>query len=85
MIRYCRAYPAARLGPFPGAAAAVAPGNGLVYLWDDFSVTAEPFAGAAVLFPGDDADWRAFCVDGLGFDPAAARVGAGAGRVGNSP
>jgi hypothetical protein len=80
VIRYCRAYETGRLLASPRFAQAVAsavPPEGaeayeIVYLWDDHSVTAEPFLGGEPLLADGGEGWREFCSDVLGFGPAQA-------------
>jgi hypothetical protein len=68
VIRYCRAYPAARLREYGGL-------SGLddvetAYLWDDYSVTIRPFVDVAVVSAGEDERWREYCSTVLAFHPS---------------
>lgn len=40
-----------------------------MYLWDDYTVTAEPFTDDGSLFVDDSPGWREFCADVLAFRP----------------
>jgi len=63
---YCRAYRLAELRAFPGW-----PAGGLddsvVYIHDDFRVTATAWPGEDVVFDAVTDEWRAFCTGTLGF------------------
>jgi hypothetical protein len=80
VIRYCRAYETGRLLASPHfarvVASAVPPAGAeaheIVYLWDDYSVTAQPFAGGEPLLADAGEGWREFCADVLGFRPSQA-------------
>lgn len=67
MIRYCRAYPAEALQAAPEFTVDSAGTPAVVYLWDDYTVTAEPFPGGRRLVTGEAPRWREFCDDVLGF------------------
>ena len=95
MRTYCRAYRLAELRRFPGFAEAdpPAPGDTVVYLWDDLTVVDSPVAAdPAQLWSDPGPEWRAFCTRELGFavpadltgpaDPAAADFGAAGGAQG---
>jgi hypothetical protein len=67
VIRYCRAYDLATLLESPALSAAVPPGRtGVGYVWDDYTVTLNPFPDEESLIPAGDATWRRFCTDVLG-------------------
>ncbi len=39
----------------------------VLYVWDDLSVTTEPFADDPCRYHGDDAEWASFCAALAGF------------------
>jgi hypothetical protein len=64
-MRYCRAYERTALLRSPAFAGADSRAA-VVYLWDDYSVTADPAPGSESLIDVD-AGWRRFCDQELGF------------------
>jgi hypothetical protein len=63
---YCKAYPAKAFDRFPGWPQTLAD-DSIVYLHQDFSVTASMWHGENVLFEQASEDWRCYCRDRLGF------------------
>lgn len=63
---YCKAYPANAFGQFPGWHQVPAD-DSVVYLHQDFSVTASIWHGEDVVFDRVSEDWRSYCRDRLGF------------------
>jgi len=64
--RYCKAYPAKVFDQFPSWRPTPA-GDAVVYLHQDFSVTASMWHGEEVVFDRVSEDWRNYCRDRLGF------------------
>jgi hypothetical protein len=63
---YCRAYRLAELRAFAGWPSGQGE-DAVVYLHDDFRVTATAWSGEDVLFDAVTDEWRAFCTGTLGF------------------
>lgn len=65
---YCKAYPAKAIDQFSGWQARQTPADdAVVYLHQDFSVTASMWHGEDVVFDRVSEDWRSYCRDLLGF------------------
>ncbi len=65
---YCKAYPAKAFDQFPGWQVRQAlADDSVVYLHQDFSVTASMWHGEDVVFDLDVEGWRSYCRDRLGF------------------
>lgn len=65
---YCKAYPVKALDPFPGWQTRQAlTDDSVVYLHQDFSVTASMWHGEDVVFDPDVEGWRSYCRDRLDF------------------
>ena len=86
MRTYCRAYFLRDLRAYAGWASGVDTDQAdfgdddIVYLWDDYTVVRSPvLADQGVLWASSTEQWRAFCTDALGFDPA------GSDRSGSEP
>jgi hypothetical protein len=67
VIRYCRAYPVEAFREAPELVPDLVGESTVVYLWDDYALTAEPFVGGRRLVSGEATGWRGFCDDVLGF------------------
>jgi hypothetical protein len=63
---YCKAYPVKAFEQFPGWRQELAD-DSIVYLHQDFSVTASMWHGENVVFEQVSEDWRSYCRDWLGF------------------
>ncbi|MGZ4955593.1 MAG: ankyrin repeat domain-containing protein [Methylobacter sp.] len=63
---YCKAYPANAFDQFPGWHQVPAD-DSVVYLHQDFSVTASIWHGEDVVFDRVSEDWRSYCRDRLDF------------------
>lgn len=68
MIRHCRAYDLTTLRQSSDFAAAVPTdqAGSVAYVWDDHSVTLNPFADEESLIARDSGTWHRFCDDVLG-------------------
>lgn len=65
---YCKAYPAKAFDQFSGWQVQQAlADDAVVYLHQDFSVTASMWHGEDVVFDRISEDWRSYCRDRLGF------------------
>lgn len=76
---YCRAYPLGELRCFPSWHDTTGEDDAaVVYLHDDFTVTASVIPGDRLVFAGDAPGWSDFCRDTLGFAaPDELDLGAG--------
>ncbi|MGZ4968867.1 MAG: ankyrin repeat domain-containing protein [Methylobacter sp.] len=63
---YCKAYPVKAFEQFPGWRQALAD-DSIVYLHQDFSVTASMWHGEDVVFEQVSEDWRNYCREQLSF------------------
>ncbi|MEV4050066.1 hypothetical protein AB0J55_02665 [Amycolatopsis sp. NPDC049688] len=68
MLRYSRAYPPEAVRAFEPASDWVAThaAEGPLFLWDDFSVTADAFADEPA-YRDESAEWQRFCREQLRF------------------
>jgi hypothetical protein len=68
MLRYSRAYPVEALHAFTPAArwAGTHAPEGLLFLWNDLSLTADAFADEPA-YRDESEEWQRFCHEELGF------------------
>jgi hypothetical protein len=68
MLRYTRAYPPEALQAFPPASEWVGTQEpeGTVFLWDDLSLTTDPFVDEPA-YRDESEEWQRFCREQLGF------------------